>query len=237
MKTIYFNIQSKGGTGKSMLSYLQGIKNEENEKVFFVDMDSSTLTSSRQLAFLKSKKRLAEISLLNSLKKIERDKIISILENLNQLENYDEIFLDFGAPESEQIPNLFSIDFSVEEFKEFETELGARFVFNIVVAGGAAYFSSFEYVKTISRLLAGRFEITIYLNQHTFYNHEHLADEIRVYANKTKGAIANIKLFGDLHPDRYSTKQIIESIMAGKGMADYNSFSSRTIIKRELSKL
>lgn len=237
MKTIYFNMQSKGGAGKSMLTYLQGIKNEDNEKALFVDMDSSTLTSSRQLGFLKHKKRLAEISLLNSLRKVERDKIISIIENLNRLENFDQIYMDLGASESEQMPNLFSIDYSVEEFKEFEASLDVRFVFNIVVAGGAAYVSSFEYVKTISRLLAGQFEIHIYLNQHTFYNHEPLADELKGFVNKAKGMIASIKSFGDLHPDRYSTKQIIDYIMAGKGMADYNSFSARTIIKRELAKL
>jgi cellulose biosynthesis protein BcsQ len=50
MKTIYFNIQSKGGAGKSMLTYLQAIKNEQNEKAFFVDMDGSTLTSSQALS-------------------------------------------------------------------------------------------------------------------------------------------------------------------------------------------
>ena len=31
MKTIYLNIQSKGGAGKSMLTYLQALKHENDE--------------------------------------------------------------------------------------------------------------------------------------------------------------------------------------------------------------
>jgi hypothetical protein len=145
--------------------------------------------------------------------------------------------LDFGAPESEQVPNIFSIDFTATEFKEFETEMEARFVFNIVVAGGAAYLGSFEYVKTIAKLLGGLFEILIYVNEYTFYGHEDLIDEIKLFAGKTKGAITGVKTFGNLHPGRYSTKQIIEKIMSGKGFSDYNSFSSRTVIRREMAKL
>ena len=45
MKTYYFNIQAKGGAGKSMLTYLQALKNEENASTLFVDLDNSTKTS------------------------------------------------------------------------------------------------------------------------------------------------------------------------------------------------
>jgi hypothetical protein len=237
VKTIYFNIQSKGGAGKSMLTYLQAIKNEQNERTIFVDMDGSTLTSSQQLEFLKARNRLANINLLDSIRKIERDKIITSIETLNKLEEFEEIYLDFGAPESEQIPNIFSVDFTAAEFKDFETELTARFVFNIVVAGGASYQGCFEYLKTIAKLLGGLFEIFIYVNEYTFYGHEDLIDEIKLFAGKSKGAITGVKTFGNLHPGRYSTKQIIEKIMTGKGFSDYNSFSSRTVIKREIAKL
>ena len=40
MKTIFLNIQSKGGAGKSMLTYLQALKHQGNEHVAFVDLDS-----------------------------------------------------------------------------------------------------------------------------------------------------------------------------------------------------
>jgi cellulose biosynthesis protein BcsQ len=57
MKIFYFNIQSKGGAGKSMLTYLQALKHETNDQAVFVDLDSSTKTSVRQLRFIGIKKR------------------------------------------------------------------------------------------------------------------------------------------------------------------------------------
>jgi cellulose biosynthesis protein BcsQ len=55
MKTVYLNVQAKGGAGKSMLTYLQALKQEANNKAAFVDLDSSTKTSSAQLKFLRGK--------------------------------------------------------------------------------------------------------------------------------------------------------------------------------------
>ena len=72
MKTFYYNIQSKGGTGKSMLTYLQALKHEENDKIAFVDLDSSTQTSTRQLHFLtqQAANRLFSVDIFDNLKKI-----------------------------------------------------------------------------------------------------------------------------------------------------------------------
>src|SRR4051794_34086751 len=110
MKTFYFNIQAKGGAGKSMLTYLQALKNEDNEAALFVDLDNSTKTSIKQLKFLKDKQRLVETDIIDAFRRIEREKLFQVLENLSQME-FEEYFLDFGAPESEQLPNLFSLDF------------------------------------------------------------------------------------------------------------------------------
>lgn len=52
---------------------------------------------------------------------------------------YEEFFLDFGAPESEQFTSLFSKDYTIEEFKQIADELDVEFIFNIVVAGGSSY--------------------------------------------------------------------------------------------------
>lgn len=41
MKTFYFNIQSKGGVGKSFLTALLALKYESDPSVYFVDLDSS----------------------------------------------------------------------------------------------------------------------------------------------------------------------------------------------------
>jgi hypothetical protein len=236
MKTIYFNIQSKGGAGKSMLTYLQALKNEENELSAFVDLDSSTKTSKKQLKFIGVKSRLFEVDIFDSIKKIEREKLFQIVEKLNDTE-YTDIYIDFGAPESEQLPSLFSIDFSIEEFKLFEKELNAKFVFNVIVAGGTAYVSSVEYLKKITESIKGNFEVVIYANEFTFQNYSHLIDELKAFAKSTKGLIKDVKPYGAIQVDRNSGQLITENIKEGKGLSEYTSFAAKTIIKREICKI
>ena len=140
MKKFVFNVQSKGGAGKSMLTWLMALKYEKDPTVFFVDFDSSTKTSTHQLKFLSvlSPTRLASVEILDGRNRLDREQIFGILEELSA--QPEEVFiLDFGAPESQQLPSLFTIDFTVDDFKDFEGSLDSQFVFNIIIAGGAVH--------------------------------------------------------------------------------------------------
>lgn len=240
MKTFYFNIQSKGGSGKSMLTYLQALKHERNEKIAFVDLDSSTQTSTKQLRFLSNEDskstRLFSIDIFDNLKKIEREKLFDILQAFNE-QNFDNIYIDFGAPESEQLPALFSLDFSIEEFKEFEKELKAKFVFNVILCGGTSFTSSFDYLKSITKLIKSKFEVVMYLNELTFQNYNILIDELNEFAKKGKESISKVVRFGNIQIDRNSGQLITENIRNGAGFSAYNSFAAKTIIKREMAKV
>ena len=236
MKTYYFNIQSKGGAGKSMLTYLQALKHEQDDKALFVDLDSSTKTSVRQLKFIGLRKRVVEVDIFDRLRKIERERLFQVLESLNKT-TYERIYVDFGAPESEQLPGLFSIDFSIDEFKAFEQELGAAFRFNVVMAGGTAYRSCFEYLKKLTAAIDGRFPMVVCVNEFTFQHYEHLIEEVRQFADATEGLIESVKPFGSIQADRNSGQVITENIREGRGLSDYQSFAAKTIIRRELAKV
>jgi hypothetical protein len=86
-------------------------------------------------------------------------------------------------------------------------------------------------------LVNGRFEINVYANAFTFHNHEHLIDELKTFATKTRGLIKQVISFGDIHADRSSGQMITANVTEGKGMEGYHSFAARTIIKREIAKL
>lgn len=238
MKTFFFNIQSKGGAGKSMLTYLQALKHEKNEKAAFVDLDSSTQTSTRQLHFLTKQEgnRLFSVDIFDNLKKIERERLYDVLQAFNT-QLFDEIYIDFGAPESEQLPSLFSLDFSIEEFKQFEKELKSKFVFNVILCGGPSYASTFAYLKKLTEIVKGKFEIVMYLNELTFLNYSLLMDELNEFARKAKGYISKVVRFGDIHVDRNSGQIITENIRNGAGFLGYHSFAAKTIIKREMTKV
>jgi hypothetical protein len=45
MREFYFNIQAKGGVGKSMLTYLQALKHQDDKRTYFIDFDSCVKSS------------------------------------------------------------------------------------------------------------------------------------------------------------------------------------------------
>ena len=237
-KKFFLNIQSKGGSGKSMLTYLQALKNETNEKTCFIDLDSSTKTSTQQLKFIGSHatNRIIQIDMFDNLKKIEREKLFDIFSALNTY-NFEEYYIDFGAPESEQFPALLKLDFTVDDFKEFEKELNAEFIFNVIVAGGTSYMSSFNYLKEITTLIDGKFDVNVLINDFTFANYPILIEEIKAWAKGNKGKIKEVKQFGAILVDRASGQKIIDNVKLGLGLQDYTSFTSKTILKRELKRI
>jgi len=237
MKKFHFNIQAKGGSGKSMLTYLLALKNEENTKAYFIDLDSSVKTSVQQLKFLQGKTppRFAAMNLLDNREKIDRQLLFDNLLELSQKEP-DDFYLDFGAPESDQLPSLLSKDYSTHEFKQIETELSASFVFNVVVAGGGAYEGCTNYLQKMAMLLGGAFEVNVYVNMGTFSNHPHLVEEINTFARSNKDSINSVRFFGDFDTTASPHKNILSKIENGRGMEAY-AFVERIKINKELSNL
>ena len=237
MKQFFFNTQAKGGSGKSMLTYLLALKNESNEKSYFIDLDSSVKTSTQQLKFLQGKQpsRFALMNLLDPRDKIDRQLLFENLLELSQKE-YSEFFFDFGAPESDQLPSLFSKDYTIEEFKQIQDELNAKFVFNVIVAGGGAYEACTKYLQKIVELVNGVFEVNIYINQASFANHQHLIEELKTYASIKKNKIHSVNLFGDFDITTAPHKNILNIIEQGKGIEAY-VFVEKIKILKELSKI
>lgn len=240
MKIFELILQEKGGAGKSMLAYLQALKAQNKKYSYFVDLDSSTKTSSRQLEFIRSEKRLIEASILDSNKKIDREKIFDVFEQLAELPKAEIIICDFGAPESQQFPKLLVYDFKASDFKDFETELNVKFIFKIVVAGGPSYQASMSYVDDLVEALDAQFEVILMLNDYTFKNYEALKDDVENYVtvkNAVRPYISSIKSFGNIQTDRNSGTVIIDNMKSGKGLENIKAFAARQIMKRELERI
>lgn len=225
-------LQSKGGAGKSFLTYLLGLKHEHDSETFFVDLDKSTRTSESQLQFLISKKRVANINLTNRENKIDRERLFNVLEHLNEMQ-HDTFFLDCGAPESEQLPSLFTVDFTPDELKEFEQTLNGDIIFNVVIAGGSAYVSCMNYLEEIL-ILKDLFKIYIYINQYTFNTTPELINEVE---NNARELGIEVRKFGNIFPDRASGQEILINAKKGLGMSSYSSFAAKTQLKRELKNI
>lgn len=236
MKKFYFNLQAKGGVGKSFLTALIALKKEDNPEAYFVDLDSSVKTSTQQLKFLQGKTpaRFAGMNLLDHRNKIDRQLLF---ENLNILssKDYKEFYLDFGAPESAEFPSLFSTDYNIEEFKQIEKELDAEFILNIIIAGGNSYVACTTYLERIVGFVNGAFKINIYVNEATFINRD-MIQELVTFAELNKKIVNEIKLFGDFDSTTSPHKNILKKMEDGEGLKSY-AFVERIKILKEIAKV
>ncbi len=213
MKKIHFIIQSKGGCGKSMLTYLLALAKAKRKDCLFVDADGSTNTSTRQLKFL-GENRLEKLSLLNPKKVLVRDILVTYLESLKD-SPFQEIYFDFGAPESEQLPALIERDLP---FKRYCDALDFQVHFHIIVAGGGAYLASIEYMQDILRVLKNEFQTTVWQNLMTFTNFENLGEEL---ADNCENMNLDLRHYGDFEPNSNIGGQIIDNVRLGYGLDNY----------------
>lgn len=237
MQQFQFNIQAKGGAGKSMLTYLQALQQQANDRAYFVDFDSSVKSSCQQLKFLQGKtpSRFAMMSLLDHREKLDRQLLFENLYQLSQ-KDYDTFYLDFGAPESDQLPSLFSKDYTIEEFKFIQDELEARFMLNVVIAGGSAYAPCTQYLQKIVELNKGIFDVNLYLNESTFAGMPQLIDELLAFSQAEENRVRTVKRYGDFDSTTAPHKSILQKISEGKGMEAYQ-FIERIKIQKEIAKI
>lgn len=226
MKQIHFNIQAKGGVGKSVLTYLQAIKYNENKNIVFIDTDNSTQTSSNQLKFLESN-RTEKLSLLNENQTLIRDKLVSYLEKLAS-SKFEEFYFDLGSPESEQIPALLERDLP---FKEFLDALGFQAHFNIVIGGGGAYRPSIEFLQKLLKAIKGTSDITVWQNITSFSNFPEIAEELK---NNCEKMNIRYRKFGDFEPSSHLGSLILDGIRKGYGIDDY-SIGAKLKLEKELN--
>ncbi len=234
MKHVHFILQAKGGVGKSFLTYLYALTQENNPSALFVDVDNSTQTSDRQLAFLRGQKRVAKLSLFNERDKQDRQLLPKSLLQL-AAQSYQEYYLDFGAPESEQFPALLRRDLSAAMLKQVETHTDSTYTFHVVIGGNTAFKPCVEYLISMVGILEGLFPVQIHLNEYNFVGPAQ-AEQRKSLANFCTENGLILHSFGRIDADSEVGKQIVHYAQLGKGLAEYG-FLERLVMEREISQL
>ncbi len=222
-RTLILTIQSKGGAGKSFHTYFRALSELDGNSLF-VDVDSSTQTSTRQLKFL-GNERVETLSLLDKRDVLVRDAFLGYMESIAQC-NFNKVYFDFGAAESQQLPALLR-DIPMAEFCD---ELGFELIFNVVVGGGGAYKASTDYLKEILSVVNGEFKITVWENTISFDQFPKLSKEL---ADNCIKLGLDHKKFGDFNPSSLICGQVMEGARKGYSLADYSP-GARIRIKKEL---
>ena len=224
MKTIHLILQAKGGVGKSLFTWF--VANvEKDTKTSFIDLDESTHTSSNRLESLVGNKRIRHIEILNDSKRLEREKIIGLFESLSKAQS-PNIYIDFGASESEEFRKLLEFDIPADLLKNelLKMEIDLR-VF-VVIAGRDAFVSCFNYFQTLSQQLSGHFKTIILLNEGTFGESE----AFEIVKIKLTSADLEYKCFGKLGESE-SGRNVIKMLTDEKGEDSLNLMGRITFRK------
>lgn len=144
-------VQEKGGVGKSYLTRLLYLKAaKEKKETFFIDVDNASASTIKFFSAIKEKKddfiKAKAVNLMDSNKKIDRDKFDSFLDEVSKLSN---VVVDFGAASSEQFLYYLqeTTDINVVELLD---ELGITIM--VVVAGGGSIKESSEYLEKLAKI-------------------------------------------------------------------------------------
>jgi energy-coupling factor transporter ATP-binding protein EcfA2 len=220
-------ISNKGGCGKSTLFYLFALANKHNQNALFVDCDFQTETSTRQVAPFLEPSQFQTLKLVDERNVLQRDKIIGFWESLIDTPSI-ESFMDFGSAESEGLLHLIEDDLP---FVEFANAVNQEFVFNVVVAGGAAYKACVNYLVKLHSILKSRFKIVAYANLTSFSQFPELHKEL--HNNIKKMSNTEIVDWGDIQPSTFIGTQILDNIRRGGDLSNL-SIGPKLKLIREL---
>lgn len=162
MKKINLILQSKGGVGKSFLTWLINQKLRE-QSVLFVDADQSTRTTFHRMGDARCK----SFDLLDSNLKTDREKLLNLLAWAAE-QPEEMVFVDFGAPESVEFLNALKVNYTIHEVKSLLEEMQLELNFNVVLSGGDTIKACSDYFMEVLETVENQYPITVWLNKGRF---------------------------------------------------------------------
>ncbi|MGM9512449.1 hypothetical protein ACS5NO_32255 [Larkinella sp. GY13] len=164
-KQVVFIAQSKGGTGKSFITWFVA-RNKREEHTAFIDLDKSTRTSAR-LKKIVGEKRVLELSIIDENHKLDREMFLNLFESIARAKTH-EWYVDLGAPESDELKSFFQNEVPAEELKEILEEIGVALTIWVIVAGEDAFNASVQYYHDLNQLAGDFIAIVPVKNEGTF---------------------------------------------------------------------
>lgn len=225
-RKINLTLQGKGGTGKSLYTYLRALS-EIGSSSLFVDAEGFAKTSSNQLIFLPEERRTT-LSIQTTGQSPSKIDLVTFIQSLNMLSFENEAFIDFGSLETKQILEL---GLQNPDFAPDCDALGPNLHFQIIVAGGGNYQPCEQYLARIFNAQDPWFELSVWKNQGTFSPFLQLSDKLDQTCEKLDLHLSN---FADFDPESYLGGRILNGIINGLGLESYQK-GPMLQLKRELN--
>ncbi len=164
-KQVTFIAQSKGGTGKSFITWFIA-QNKKETQTAFIDLDKSTRTSAR-LKKIVGDKRVLELSIIDENMKLDREMFLNLFENISKTKT-NEWYVDLGAPESDELKSFFINEVPAEELQQILDEIGVELRILVIIAGEDAFNASVKFYQDLQQLAGQYIHIQAVKNEGTF---------------------------------------------------------------------
>lgn len=214
-KKIYFVTQAKGGSGKSVLTFMLA---EKYGSAVLLDLDDATTTTMKQLAYRKPVK----VSFLDpTTKRIDRGAFNGLFESV--MEANKELFIaDLGASVAEQLPKYFSMN-GIGEIMELLQGSKIELQLVCIVGGGNIFKATMEYLDELVESTNGLLGIVVAHNG--FYP---CSDEQKTilldYIDQNKLTLINFDLVKD--KGEIAMRTVENVLKDGKGLTGLSPFAS-----------
>lgn len=214
-KKIHFITQAKGGSGKSVLTFMLA---EKYKNAMLLDLDDATTTTMKQLAY----RDPIKVSFLDrETKRIDRGAFNGLFESV--IDAKEDLFIaDLGASVAEQLPKYLTmngIDVIVDLLNASEIQLQII----CVVGGGNIFKATMEYLVELEAATSGALEIVV--AQNGFYPcSDEQQEALQLYAGQNGLTVCHFDLVKDKGETAMRT---VENVLkAGKGISGLSPFTS-----------
>jgi hypothetical protein len=214
-KKIQFITQAKGGSGKSVLTFMLA---EKYKHAVILDLDDATTTTMTQLAY----RQPVRVSFLDpKTKRIDRGAFNGLFESVAE-SNRELYIADLGASVAEQLPKYFSMN-RIEAIMEILDVMGIELQLICIVGGGNIFKATMEYLNELMDAVSGRLKVIVAVNG--FYS---LSDEqemaLQQYVIRHSLTLTNFDLVKD--KGEIAMRTVENVLRSGKGTTGLSPFTS-----------
>ena len=214
-KKIHFITQAKGGSGKSVLTFMLA---EKYKNAMLLDLDDATTTTMKQLAY----RYPIKVSFLDrETKRIDRGAFNGLFESV--IDAKEDLFIaDLGASVAEQLPKYLSMN-GIEVITDLLNASEIQLQIICVIGGGNIFKATMEYLVELVAATSGALEIVIAHNG--FYPcSDEQQNTLQRYAGQNNLQVIHFDLVKDKGETAMRT---VENVLkAGRGISGLSPFSS-----------
>lgn len=214
-KKIYFITQAKGGSGKSVLTFMLA---EKYKTAMLLDLDDATTTTMKQLAY----RDPIKVSFLDrETRRIDRGAFNGLFESVMEAKG-DLFIADLGASVAEQLPKYIAMN-GIEVITDLLYACEIQLQIICVVGGGNIFKATIEYLVELVAATNGAFEIVVAHNG--FYPcSDEQKEALQQYADENKLPVIHFDLVKDKGETAMRT---VENVLkAGRGTSGLSPFTS-----------